>query len=166
MTVAEAQTKRSSKLSFNNPEHRRWRMLWVLSVAELLGMATWFAGSAVSAQLANLWRLSDSEAGWLSTAVQLGFVGGTALAAMLNLADILPSRWFFAGSSLLAACANAALVVAPDYSTALICRTVTGVCLAGVYPPAMKMIATWFERDRGFAIGTLIGALTVGKAMP
>ncbi len=129
-------------------------------------MAAWFAGSAVAPQLSELWGLSASQSGWLSTAVQLGFVVGTALAALFNLPDILPSRWYFAGSSLLAAVANAALVLAPDYPTALAMRALTGVCLAGVYPPAMKMISTWFERNRGLAIGTLIGALTVGKAMP
>jgi MFS family permease len=129
-------------------------------------MAAWFAASAVAPQLAELWDLSASESGWLSTAVQLGFVVGTALAALFNLPDILPSRWYFAGSSLLAAGANAALVLAADYPTALVLRALTGICLAGVYPPAMKMISTWFERNRGLAIGTLIGALTVGKATP
>ncbi|MBC7791671.1 MAG: MFS transporter [Anaerolineae bacterium] len=144
----------------------RWRMLALLSVAELFGMAAWFAASAVSPQLADLWSLSASESGWLSTAVQIGFVAGSAVAALLNLPDILPSRWYFAGSSLLAAAANAGLVVADDYTAALLLRAVTGVCLAGVYPPAMKMISTWFERSRGLAIGTIIGALTVGKATP
>ncbi|MGI9078998.1 MAG: MFS transporter [Gemmatimonadaceae bacterium] len=144
----------------------RWQMLAILGTAELFGMAAWFSASAVAPQLAELWGLSASESGWLSTAVQLGFVAGTALAALLNLPDILPSRWYFAGSSLLAAGTNAALVAVTDYPAALVLRALTGVCLAGVYPPAMKMISTWFERSRGLAIGTLIGALTVGKAMP
>ncbi len=148
------------------PATSRWRILALLSIAELFGMAAWFAASAVAPQLAELWDLSASESGWLSTAVQLGFVAGTALAALFNLPDILPSRWYFAGSSLLAAGANAALVLAADYPTALVLRALTGICLAGVYPPAMKMISTWFERNRGLAIGTLIGALTVGKATP
>jgi len=30
----------------------------------------------------------------------------------------------------------------------------------------MKMIATWFVTNRGLAIGALVGALTVGKALP
>lgn len=148
------------------PATSRWQILALLSIAELFGMAAWFAASAVAPQLAELWDLSASESGWLSTAVQLGFVVGTALAALFNLPDILPSRWYFAGSSLLAAGANAALVLAADYPTALVLRALTGICLAGVYPPAMKMISTWFERNRGLAIGTLIGALTVGKATP
>jgi MFS family permease len=144
----------------------RWRMLALLSLAELLGMALWFAGSAVAPQLAARWSLTPDQTGWLSTAVQLGFVAGTAIAALLNLADILSSRTYFAGAAVAGAVANAALVAAPNYSAAIALRFVTGVFLAGVYPPAMKMIATWFQAQRGLAIGTIVGALTIGKAAP
>jgi MFS family permease len=135
-------------------------------VAEVLGMSLWFSASAISGQYRAMWQLSAAEAGWLTTTVQLGFVAGTACAAVLNLADLLPSRWYFAVSGLLGAAANAALVGAGDYRTALACRFITGVCLAGVYPPAMKMAATWFRTDRGLAIGVIVGALTIGKAVP
>jgi MFS family permease len=84
----------------------------------------------------------------------------------VNLADIWPSRLYFAGSALLAGLANAALLVAPGFGTALLLRFLTGFFLAGVYPPAMKMAATWFRSARGFAVGTVVGALTVGKATP
>jgi MFS family permease len=144
----------------------QWRMLVILSIAELLGMSLWFAGSAVAPQLAERWALTASEAGWLSTSVQLGFVAGTAIAALLNLADTIPSRTYFATAALIGAATNAALVVTPDYRTALVLRLLTGASLAGVYPPAMKMIATWFQSRRGLAIGTVVGALTAGKAMP
>lgn len=141
-------------------------MLCVLSIAELLGMSLWFAGSAVAPQLAERWSLSAGEAGWLSTAVQLGFVAGTAIAAVLNLADALPSRWYFAGAAVVGAITNAALLAAPGFESAVALRFLTGACLAGVYPPAMKMIATWFQSRRGLAIGTVVGALTAGKATP
>ncbi len=141
-------------------------MLALLSLAELLGMCVWFAPSSVSPQLAELWSLDRSGAGWLTTAVQLGFVAGTALAAALNLADLLPARAYFAGSALLAAVANAGVAFAPGLGAALALRFFTGLFLAGVYPPAMKMIATWFRSSRGLAIGTLVGALTTGKALP
>ncbi len=144
----------------------RWRVLALLSLAELLGMSLWFAASAVSSQLAQRWHLGAGQSAWLTTVVQLGFVVGTASIAFFNLADILPSRLFFAASAVLGALVNAALLVAPGFSSALLCRFATGVCLAGVYPPAMKMIATWFRSRRGLAIGTIVGALTVGKATP
>ncbi|MEP6989779.1 MAG: MFS transporter [bacterium] len=145
---------------------RRWNMLAIIALAEMLGMSVWFAANAVAPQLAERWTLSQGQAAWLSTIVQLGFVVGTALAAVFNLADTLPSRWYFAGAASAAAAANASLLLAPDYGWALACRAVTGVCLAGVYPPAMKMAATWFRDRRGLAIGVVVGALTIGKAVP
>jgi MFS family permease len=141
-------------------------MLALVALAELLGMSVWIAANAVAPQLAARWSLSPAETGWLSTVVQLGFVVGTALAALLNLADLLPARTYFSISAVLAALANAALLVAPGYRTALLCRALTGVFLAGVYPPAMKMAATWFRARRGLAIGVVVGALTIGKALP
>lgn len=141
-------------------------MLALLALAELLGMSPWFTGSAIAPELIARWTLTESQVGGLSTAVQLGFVLGTALAALLNLADVIPARRYFTWAAVAAAVANAALLWAPDYSSALATRALTGLCLAGVYPPAMKMAATWFRARRGLAVGLVVGALTVGKAAP
>lgn len=144
----------------------RWRALTLLSVAELLGMSLWFAGSAVAPQLRERWSLSGAEVGWLTTAVQLGFVVGTALSAVFNLADVISARRLFASAAALGAIANAWLAVAHGFPEAFASRFLAGACLAGVYPPAMKMAATWFRARRGLAVGTIVGALTVGKAGP
>ena len=141
-------------------------MLALLAVAELLGMALWFTGSAVGPTLANVWSLTPSQVGWLTTAVQLGFVCGTALSALLNIADVVASRRLFAMAAILGAMANAPLGFTSSYPVALASRFLAGVCLAGVYPPAMKMASTWFRSRRGVAVGTVVGALTVGKATP
>jgi MFS family permease len=141
-------------------------VLALLATAEFLGMSLWFTASAVAPQLQAAWGLSAQQTGWLTTVVQLGFVAGTAVAAVLNLADVVPARPYFAVSALCGALANALLVVAPDYALALVLRFLTGFFLAGVYPPAIKMIATWFRSGRGLAIGTVVGALTLGKATP
>jgi MFS family permease len=141
-------------------------MLGLLALAELLGMSLWFAGSAIAPQLQARWSLSGSQVGWLTTAVQLGFVAGTALVAVLNLADIVASRVLFAVAAVLGALCNAALLSADGFSSAVVSRFACGFCLAGVYPPAMKMISTWFKARRGLAVGTIVGALTVGKATP
>ena len=143
-----------------------WGMVALLACAELLGMSVWFAGNAAGPQLSLRWGLDGPHLGWLTTAVQLGFVAGTACAALLNLADLWPSRVYFAAAALLAGIANLALDTAPDYGTALATRFLTGCFLAGVYPPAMKMIATWFRVRRGLAIGIVVGALATGKALP
>ena len=129
-------------------------------------MSLWFTASAVSAELGARWELSQTQTGWLATAVNLGFVAGTAVAALLNLADIVRSRVYFAWAAVLAAGANAAVLAAPGFGEAVACRFATGFLLAGVYPPAIKMAATWFRSARGLAVGTIVGALTVGKATP
>src|SRR4051794_25848856 len=144
----------------------RWRMLATIAIAELLGMSLWFAASAVAPELSRRWSLAPSAVGWLTSVVQLGFVVGTALAAALNVADIVPSRWYFSASALAAAAANAGLTLVDHYPAALVLRFATGFFLAGVYPPAMKMAATWFRARRGLAIGTVVGALVAGKSTP
>jgi MFS family permease len=144
----------------------RWRILTLLAVAELLGMSLWFGANAIAPELSALWSLDVSRAGWLTTIVQLGFVVGTAVAALLNLADIVSSRHYFATAAVLAGIVNLALLVAPGFEVALLLRFATGFFLAGVYPPGMKMIATWFRAERGLAIGTLVGALAIGKGIP
>ena len=138
----------------------------LLVIAELLGMSLWFTASAVTPYLQDRWGLDATEAGWLTTVVQLGFVAGTAIAALLNLADIWPARWYVATSALLAAICNSLVIALDDYRIALIARFATGLFLAGVYPPGMKMMATWFVQNRGLAIGALVGGITVGKAAP
>ncbi len=145
---------------------RRWRALALVSVAMLLSLSAWMTATAVGPELQIRWALTGGQVGLLTTVVQLGFVAGTAAGAVLNLADVLRSRTYFAASALLAAGANAVLLVVPGYRSALLVRFLTGFFLAGVYPPGMKMVATWFRSARGFAIGTVVGALTVGKAMP
>ncbi len=129
-------------------------------------MSLWFAASAVTPQLRAIWGLTQGEAAWLTTIVQLGFVCGTAVAAILNLPDLIPAGRLFSASAFLGAAANAAILAAPGYRSALALRFLTGFFLAGVYPPAMKMTATWFREQRGLAIGVIVGALTVGKATP
>lgn len=145
---------------------QRWRVLALLALAELLGMSIWFAATAVAPILQSRWALDDTQVGWLTALVQLGFVVGTAVAAVLNLADLVPSRYYVAVCATAGALANALLLLDDRYSLALASRFLTGFFLAGVYPPAMKMAATWFRGRRGLAIGVIVGALTVGKALP
>ncbi len=139
----------------------------LLSLAELLAMSVWFSASAVVPVLRNLWHLSDSGASWLTLSVQFGFVAGTFLSALLNLPDVLNARQLLAISALAAALSNAAFALFADgLPLGVLFRFCTGLFLAGVYPPGMKIMATWFQKGRGMAIGVLIGALTLGKASP
>ncbi len=144
---------------------QRWRALTILAGAQLLSMSLWFSGAAVLPALRSEWTLSESTAGWLTIAVQLGFVAGTLLSAFLNLPDILSPRHLVASCAVLGAGANAAFAYfAEGPRLGITLRFLTGMFLAGVYPPGMKILATWFRRSRGMALGVLVGALTLGKA--
>jgi len=138
----------------------------VLAIAELLAMAPWFSASAVAPALARAWQLSPSATAWLTISVQLGFVAGALVSAMLTLADRLSARKLVAGSATIAALATLGVAAAHDIVVGIACRLLTGAALAGVYPPGMKIAAGWFREARGWAIGILVGALTLGSASP
>jgi len=129
-------------------------------------MTTWFSASAVIPQLRGEWNLSDSAAAWLTIAVQLGFVCGALVSSLLNLPDVVSPRHVILGGSIGAAIVNGLLEVAGGASLGIPLRFATGFFLAGVYPPALKLMSTWFRKGRGIALGILVGALTVGSATP
>ena len=142
------------------------RALALIATAVVLSMTTWFSASAVLPQLREEWALGDTAAAWLTIAVQLGFVAGAVVSSLLNLADVGAARHLIAAGSAGAAAANLGLLAADGPELALPLRFATGMCLAGVYPPALKLMATWFQRGRGAALGVLVGALTLGSAAP
>jgi MFS family permease len=145
----------------------KWRVLIALALAELLGLTLWFSASAITPTLVLEWQLNEGQSSWLTMSVQLGFVLGTLISALLNLPDILNARYLFATCAFLGALTNGAIGLFVDgIYIALGLRFLTGVFLAGVYPPGMKVMATWFKQDRGMAIGVLVGALTLGSAAP
>ncbi|HKO43446.1 MAG TPA: MFS transporter [Pyrinomonadaceae bacterium] len=145
----------------------RWRALFLLSLAELLGMSLWFSAAAVVPSLQIEWKLTDADVSWLTIAVQLGFVFGTLVSAFLNLPDIISVRYLFAASAFAGAMTNATFgMYAEGPNTGIVLRFLTGMFLAGVYPPGMKIMASWFKHGRGMALGVLVGALTLGKASP
>ena len=144
----------------------RRRALALLAVALVLSMTTWFSATAVVPQLREDWGLSDSAAAWLTIAVQLGFVVGALVSSVLNVADVLSPRAVLLAGAGGAAAANALLVAVGSATAAIPLRFATGFFLAGVYPPALKLMSTWFQRGRGTALGILVGALTLGSAGP
>ncbi|MGY1722173.1 MFS transporter [Blastococcus sp. SYSU DS0533] len=139
-----------------------------IAVVQVLGLAVWFSVSAVVPSLQAEWAISSAAAVWLTGTVQLGFVTGALVSTGLNLPDRFAPQWLMAGSAALAALATLALaLLAEDLAPALVLRFLTGVCLAGVYPVGIKLMASWAtSRNRGAAMGLLIGALTVGSALP
>jgi MFS family permease len=145
----------------------RWRLLLFLSAAVLLILGTWFSGAAVSDQLRAEWGIDAVGIATLTVAVQLGFAAGALALASLGVPDVVPARWLILGGGAVATLANAGFAfLADDLAGAIPFRFLTGAGIAAVYPVGMKVLAGWFRRERGLAVGTLIGAITVGSALP
>jgi MFS family permease len=147
-------------------DEARWRMLGLLCTGVVLCMTTWFSATAIMPELVQAWGLSTTQVAWLTNAVQLGFVSGALLSSFVSLPDLAPLRTLMGISALIAALANLGILWAPATGWLLASRFVTGVALAGVYPPALKLISTWFVRGRGLALGCVIAALTLGSSSP
>ncbi len=143
------------------------RNLGVLCLAVVLCLSVWFAGTAAVPALLAQGLVTPGRAGALTTAVQLGFVAGTLVSAVLSLADRRDPRLLFLACGLLAAAATLAqMLVAPSGAAALVLRFVAGAAMAGVYPVGMKLAASWARGDLGLLIGLLVGAVTLGSALP
>ncbi len=155
-----------SKPSIEKENSHRWRVLLLLAVVLVLSMSTWFSASAVIPQLREAWELSSTAAAWLTIAVQIGFVTGAIVSSVLNISDTIAPRHVILGGAIGAATANALLTVAGGPAIVILLRFATGFFLAGVYPPAFKLMSTWFRTDRGLALGILAGAIVVGNGMP
>lgn len=143
------------------------RVLFFLSLAELLAMSLWFTGTAVLPQVTKIWESGLALGSWITIAVQVGFAVGALTFALFNLPDVFSPISVFVASAIAAAAANAGFaLLASKPLPAILLRGATGFFLAGVYPPGMKIIAGWFQKGRGLALGVMIGALTVGSALP
>jgi len=129
-------------------------------------MSPWFSTAAVLGQLRDAWDLTSAQASWLTIVVQLGFVAGAVLSSATNLADRLPPRRLVLIGAAGAAAANIGVVASTSVGPALIGRFLTGASLALVYPPSLKAMSAWYRAGRGFALGVMIGALTIGSALP
>ena len=139
----------------------------ILAISALLAMGLWFSASAVLPQLTEEWGLNDAQKAWMTMSVQIGFVIGALLSAITNIADRISVRKLFTLSTLFAALFNIAIpLLNPSPEIAIFLRFMTGMFLAGVYPPGMKLMATWCKEDLGLGIGILVGAITVGSALP
>ena len=143
------------------------RILPVIILSQFAGTSLWFAGNAVLRDLQREWDLGAASLGYMTSAVQFGFVAGTLLFAFFAVSDRHSPRNVFFACSLLGAVSNlAVLFLAEGLGSLLVFRFLTGFFLAGIYPVGMKIAAGWYRDDLGRAIGFLVGALVLGTAFP
>ncbi|GAB4197954.1 MAG: MFS transporter [Wenzhouxiangellaceae bacterium] len=143
------------------------RVLILIVIAELFGGSLWFSANGVADQLALAWGITTVQLGWLTMAVQLGFISGTLSFALSGFADRYHASRIFFFCALAGAIANLAFAFAsPTVAVALFWRFLTGFCLAGVYPLGMKLVVSWAPDKKGMALGWLTGMLALGTATP
>ncbi len=143
------------------------RILPLLVLAQFLGTVNWLAGNAIMPALQKDWGLPDSAVSSLTNSVQLGFISGALLFAVIALADRISPRILFS------LCAGSSALIGyllgchtHSYDQLLLLRFLSGVMLAGIYPVGMKLAASWYPQGLGRALGYLVGALVLGSASP
>jgi predicted MFS family arabinose efflux permease len=142
-------------------------ILPVIVVSQLAGTSLWFAANAVLPDLQAQLGLPPGALGHMTAAVQLGFIAGTLLFAVLAISDRYSPRVIFLGCALLGAVFNAATYLAGGSLALLMAaRFAVGFFLAGIYPVGMKIASGWYRDDLGKALGYLVGALVLGIALP
>jgi MFS family permease len=141
-------------------------MLLLVAVGQFLGMTLWFSATAAAPAIAADLSITGAGTAWLTMAVQAGFVAGTLVSAVLNLADAINARRLFALGCAAGALANAGIALTSSPFVVIGLRFATGAALALVYPPGLKIAAGWFLERRGTALGIVVGALTIGSAFP
>ena len=143
------------------------RPVVLIVVAELCGTSLWFSANSAADDLHRLWGLSNADLGWLTDAVQAGFIVGTLVLAVTGLADRYRASRIFAVASVIGAAFNAGFAVfGAGLASAMAFRFVVGLALAGIYPLGMKLVVGWDPRRAGASLGLLVGMLTLGTALP
>ena len=140
-------------------------VLPIIVLAQFAGTSLWFAVNAVMPDLQIQMGWPASDVGRLTSALQLGFIAGTLVFAVLAIADRCSSRRVFLICSLAGSmCTLGALAQVDDFLALLMWRATTGFFLAGIYPVGMKIASQWFPKGLGVALGWLVGALVLGSA--
>ena len=138
-----------------------------VAIAQLFGTALWFSANGSAGDLARVWKVSATEIGWLTSAVQLGFILGTLGISLSGAADRFRASSIFVYSALAGAFFNLCFAwLAEGPASGLVFRFCVGVCLAGIYPMGMKLIVGWEPMRTGFALSQLVAMLTLGTALP
>jgi MFS family permease len=139
---------------------------WIV-IAQLFGTSLWFSANSAADDLRRLWGLTPADIGWLTNAVQAGFIAGTLVFALSGLADRFASSRIFVLCALAGAVCNAGFaLLSQGLGSAMAFRFLVGLALAGIYPLGMKLIVSWDPQRAGQSLGLLVGMLTLGTALP
>ena len=142
-------------------------ILPLIVLSQFAGTSLWFVGNAILPDIQRGLNVQTNTPGNITSIVQLGFIAGTLVFAILSIADRFASSNVFFVSCFIAALSNISIIwFAKETAGLYILRFVTGFFLAGIYPVGMKIASDWYEKNLGKALGLLVGALVLGTAFP
>ncbi|GAA5038762.1 membrane protein [Marivirga lumbricoides] len=143
------------------------QILPIIVLAQFCCTSVWFAGNAIISDLIVNFDLVSTALGHLTSSIQLGFIFGTLIFALLAIADkFSPSKVFLFSATIAAALNCSVTFPGNSYLSLVGLRFLTGICLAGIYPVGMKIAADYFDKGLGKSLGFLVGALVLGTAFP
>jgi hypothetical protein len=138
-----------------------------IGIAQLFGTSLWFSANSTAADLMRVWHATAADMGWLTSAVQIGFILGTLAISSSGAADRYPASRIFVLSAVAGAMFNGAFAwLATGLLSGAALRFCVGICLAGIYPMGMKLVVGWAPERTGQALAQLVAMLTLGTALP
>ncbi len=138
-----------------------------IALAQLFGTSLWFSANSAADGLMRSWGATASDIGWLTSAVQAGFIAGTLALSLGGLADRFRASKIFVACAVAGAVLNACFAwLAQDVVSGAVLRFFVGVSLAGIYPIGMKLIVSWEPARTGQALALLVAMVTLGTALP
>lgn len=141
------------------------RLVAALCAAEVLGMIGISAFAALLPTFAAEWRLSNTEAGWISGIYYAGYV--VAVPLLTSLTDRIDARRIYLACTALGGVASLGFALLADgFWSALVWRTLAGIGLAGTYMPGLKALT---DRVAGpvltRGLGFYTGSFSIGLSL-
>lgn len=138
-----------------------------IAIAQLFGTSLWFSANSTAEELMSAWSATSTDIGWLTNAVQLGFILGTLSLSLSGAADRFRASTLFVCSAIAGALFNLGFAwLAEGLLSGGVLRFGVGITLAGIYPMGMKLIVGWAPERTGLALAQLVAMLTLGTALP
>lgn len=156
----------------HNHDTTYWFIRWpgpvaIIALAQLFGTSLWFSANSAADDLMRLWQVTPADIGWLTSAVQAGFITGTLIVSLGGIADKFRASRIFIASSLAGCVFNACFaLLSGGMISGVVFRFLVGVSLAGIYPLGMKLVVSWAPERTGQALAQLLAMLTLGTALP
>ncbi len=149
-------------------------MTFLVCAAEILGLASITAFPALLPTFQAEWELSNIEAGWISASYFIGYM--VIVPVLSGITDRIDARRIMGlGAVLGTLAALGYALLAQGFWSALFLRLLTGMSLASIYMPGLKVVSDRTEGEgslqsrfvsfytASFAIGTSLSYLLAGE---